>query len=309
MDNYQMNIAICTDNNYVMPCMVTIASVLQQNVDCRVFVLTEHLSEDNKAKFKVLANYYHQRIDVKEILSSMVSGLNESNRFPKSIYFRFLLPEILPEADRVLYLDCDILVRENILDFYNTDLNGLACAAIEDQRGDDITIHNRILMFSKYFNSGVLLMNLKYWREHNVTQQLIDYLHQYPERCWFPDQDALNAVLEGKVKFMNYRYNMQGEMLSHRCYLQLSAQKWQDLDKAIDNPAIIHFTDVNKPWYKECRHPYKDEYQRFAGSISCIGFKLLQRDSFYIRLWTIVGKACIKILKKLGRDFPERKLF
>lgn len=264
---------------------------------------------DNSKKIKELGELFGHKIVIKEISSSSVCGLNECGRFPKSIYFRFLIPEILNDADRVLYLDCDILVRENILDFYNTDLNGLACAAIEDQRGDDITIHNRILMFSKYFNSGVLLMNLNYWREHDVAQQLIDYLRQYPERCWFPDQDALNAVLEGKVKFMDYRYNMQGEMLSHRCYLRLSAQKWQDLDNAIGNPAIIHFTDTNKPWYKECKHPYRDEYQQFAESISCIGFKLLQRDSFAIRIWTIAGKACVKILKKLGRDFPERKLF
>ena len=164
-------------------------------------------------------------------------------------------------------------------------------------------------MFSRYFNSGVLLMNLDYWRKHNVAQQLIDYLRQYPERCWFPDQDALNAVLEGKVKFMDYRYNMQGEMLSHRCYLKLSAQKWNALDAAVNHPSIIHFTDINKPWYKESRHPYRMEYQHFAASIPCIGFNVKRRDSIAIRFWTLVGKVCIKILKKLGRDFPEQQLF
>ena len=304
-----MNIAICTDDNYVMPCMVTIASILSHNENCHVFVLTEHLSESNKGKFKALGKFYHQNIEVQVVSSALVSGLTESNRFPKSIYFRFLLPEILQDADRVLYLDCDILVRENISDFYNTDLEGYACAAIEDQRGDDITIHNRIFMFSKYFNSGVLLMNLDYWRKNNVAGQLIDYLRQYPERCWFPDQDALNAVLEGKVKFMDYRYNMQGEMLSHRCYLKLSAQKWNALDAAVNHPSIIHFTDINKPWYKESRHPYRMEYQHFAASIPCIGFNVKRRDSIAIRFWTLVGKVCIKILKKLGRDFPEQQLF
>lgn len=308
-----MNIALCTDNNYVMPCMITIASFLHnhRNDRCKVFVLTTSggVCLENIKKFKKLGDILGQEVVIKEISSSTVSGLTESNRFPKSIYFRFLLPDILQDADRVLYLDCDILVRENISDFYNTDLDGYACAAIEDQRGDDITIHNRILMFSKYFNSGVLLMNLDYWRKNHVAQQLIEYLRKYPERCWFPDQDALNAVLEGKVKFMSYRYNLQGEMLSHRCYLQLSAQKWKDLDEAVSHPAIIHFTDINKPWYKECRHPYRMEYQALATSVPCIGFKIKRRDSLAIRFWTLVGKACVKILKKLGRDFPERKLF
>ena len=308
-----MTIALCTDNNYVMPCMITIASFLHnhRNESCDVFVLTTSggVNLENIKKIHRLGETFKQRIVVKEIASDIVSGLNESNRFPKSIYFRFLLPDILQDADRVLYLDCDILVRENILEFYNTDLEGYACAAIEDQRGDDITIHNRIFMFSRYFNSGVLLMNLDYWRKHNVAQQLIDYLRQYPERCWFPDQDALNAVLEGKVKFMDYRYNMQGEMLSHRCYLQLSAEKWKKLDEAIGNPAIIHFTDINKPWYEECRHPYRTEYQDLAASVPCIGFHVKRRDSLEIRFWTFIGKVCVKILKKLGRDFPERKLF
>lgn len=308
-----MNIAICTDNNYVMPCMATIAGVLKQhpNETCNVYVLTSEggVNEGNLKKFKLLGEHFGQTVMVKEVDTHLVEGLNEVGRFTKSIYFRFLLPDILQDADRVLYLDCDILVRENILDFYNTDLDGYACAAIEDQRGDDIKIHNRIFMFSKYFNSGVLLMNLDYWREHNVARQLTDYLKKFPDRCWFPDQDALNAVLEGKVKFMNYRYNLQGEMLSHRCYLLLSAQKWGELDDAIRNPAIIHFTDIQKPWYKECRHPYREEYRKMASAVPCISFHLSRRDGIAIRMWTLAGKVCVKVLKKLGRDFPEQKLF
>lgn len=240
---------------------------------------------------------------------NILAGLQASGRFPLSIYFRFLLPELLQDEERVLYLDCDILVRENIGEFYNTDLTDYACAAIEDQRGDDVTIHNRIYMYSKYFNSGVLLMNLDYWRRHDVANQLITYLRTYPERCWFPDQDALNAVLEGKVKFMDYRYNLQGEMLSHRCYLLLSATKWQALDEAISNPAVIHFTDINKPWHKECRHPYRDEYRKMVFGQPIIGLVLRRRDNIPIRIMTILGKICVKILKKLGRDFPEKQLF
>lgn len=306
-----MNIAICTDDNYVAPCMTTITSVLNnaKNSICKVYVLSEGLTETNKVKFQQLADFYHQTIIVREVADDVLSGLVASGRFPKSIYFRFLLPEILKDEVRCLYLDCDILVRENISDFYDTDLYGYACAAIEDQRGDDVTIHNRIFMYSKYFNSGVLLMNLDYWRQHGVAGQLIDYLRTYPERCWFPDQDALNAVLEGKVKFMDYRYNLQGEMLSHRCYLLLSATKWQALDEAISNPAVIHFTDINKPWYKECKHPYRDEYRKVAFSQPIIGLVLRRRDCITVRIMTILGKICIKILKKLGRDFPEKQLF
>lgn len=300
-----MNVALCTDDKYVIPCLTTIVSFFENNKDavCAVYVLTEGLSRSNEEKFKRVSEQYNQTISIKNIDTKNISSLYVSNRFPRSIYSRFFLPEILSDLDKVLYLDCDIMVRHSILDFYDTDLRGFACAVIEDQRGDDITIHNRILMFSRYFNSGVMLINLDYWRKNNVASRLIEYLRQNAGRCWFPDQDALNAVLENQVRFLPYRFNVQGEMLGPRCYLQLSAQKWEELDSCLQDPTIVHFTDMDKPWYKECKHPYKEEYRRYGNLHPLVGFSVCRRDSLSIRFWTICAKICVKILKRLGRDY------
>lgn len=305
-----MNIALCTDDNYVAPCLVTIISLLENNKDedCVIYVLTEGLSKSNIEQFNYLSIKYNNEVSIKKISTDCFSSLNVTDRFPKSVYFRFLLPELLPDSKKALYLDCDVMVRNSLAELYSTDISEYACAAVEDQRGDDVSVHNHIFMYSKYFNSGVLLMNLEYWRKNNISENLKNYIKAYPERCWFPDQDALNVVLENKVLFLDYKYNVQGEMLGNRFYFKLSALKWAEVDRATKNPYIVHFTDIDKPWYKECKHPFKEEYIKYA-RLCPISFRLVRRDGIGLRFWDWVMRLSRYMHKRYKREFNRPSLF
>lgn len=257
-----MNIALCTDDNYANHCAICVTSILENNKDnqCQIYILTNGLTEDNEKKFKQLSQYYQQSIEIKSLDISCFERLQVTNHLGRSMYFRFMLPEIV-SADKVLYLDCDIIVRDSLSELFATDLTDLACGVVEDQCGDDIRLHNPIRMFSKYFNSGVLLMNLDYWRNNHVADKLVLWIENFDGRLMCPDQDALNVVLEGKVKFLDYKYNYQQGFYGDLMWLR--ADKWPAIKEARKNPVVVHYTSGEKPWHKDCNHPLKQEYDDY----------------------------------------------
>lgn len=259
-----MNIALCTDENFVIPCLTCITSILENNKDdeCHVFVLTEGLTEYSVEKFKKLSVCYSQAIDVRTIETDRLRGLKVRPPFPVSMYFRFLLPEILNEEEKVLYLDCDIIVRHSLSDMYNMDLTEKACAVVIDQHCDDVLMQNNVRISSSYFNSGVMLMNLDYWRNNNIANELIDFIYNNPERCIYPDQDALNIVLDSKVEYMNPTYNFQHYWAVSFHMSKTSYLRHKEIIEASEDPVIVHFCS-QKPWHIKCYNPYKSEFYRY----------------------------------------------
>lgn len=256
-----MNIALCTDDRYANHCAICITSILENNKleDCHIYVMTEGLSDENLKKFHYLEKYYKKPVEVKVIDGKIFEGLQVTGRLPQSMYFRFMLPEIINDSS-VLYLDCDIIVRHSLRDLFIIDLTNYACGVVEDQCGDDVRMHNRINMFSRYFNSGVLLMNLDYWRKYDIAKKLIDYIAS-SDWLMCPDQDALNVILEGKILFLDYKYNFQEGFYHTLAWLR--ADKWKLVECAQKDPVIVHYTAGEKPWHKDCTHPLKSDYDKY----------------------------------------------
>lgn len=256
-----MNIVLCADEHYAMPCGICITSILENNQDCscRIYVLTNGFSAKTKLLFTQLEEKYQQKIEIVEIDSSIFKGLKVSERFRESIYYRFFIPDIV-QGEKALYLDSDIIVNGSLKELWNVDLNDYACAVVEDQFGDDIRLHNRIEVYTTYFNSGVILMNLEYWRKNSIKEKLVDYIYNNPERCLYPDQDALNVILKDEVFFADYKFNFQSLMDVNEDELFLHRSKWQRLSEVKNNPIVIHYTSVTKPWHLNYNGFFKDVY-------------------------------------------------
>lgn len=259
-----MNIALCTDENYSFPCGVCITSILENNKDeeLNIYILTNGLKPRTIRKLEQLEAKYKQKIKIKSISDNLFNGLKVNNRFPKSIYYRLLLPQLLNDK-KVIYLDCDIVVTASLKDLWNTDLTNCACGVIEDQRSDDITIQNRTGLYRDYFNSGVLVMNLEYWREHRTTHKLTDYIDKNSHKSIYPDQDALNAVIGDEVTFLEYTYNYQQLFFQPKEEILLHKSKWQKLELDGKLPTIIHYTHDIKPWHRLCGHPLRDQFLKY----------------------------------------------
>ena len=191
-----------------------------------------------------------------------VAGLPVHGYFTAAMWYRILLPDLLPESDRVLYLDADTLVLGDLAPLAALDLGDALVGAVtnvfEAWRGTEHT--DRLgLDQASYFNSGVLLLNLRELRRSDAMGQLRRVVaDRGPDLLW-PDQDALNLVLGDRRVELDPRWNAMNALWTLE-----NADAVYGADRAREareRPAIRHFEGprANKPWDPACAVPHRDE--------------------------------------------------
>lgn len=265
-----MHIFFGIDNNFVMQCGVTITSIGENNKgsDIIIHVISEELSDDNSYKIESICKRYGFDYILHKVDSSLLKDcplLAGSDNGKIATYFRFLIPQLAENIDKAIYLDSDIIVRNRLDDLWNSNIDNYAIGVIPGQDNDKIQHFNR-LNYDKnkgYFNAGVILMNLKYWRESCVFERLMKYVSGQGKNLKWQDQDALNYVLQDEKSVLPIKYNLQEGMLFSLEKIELDRKYFKDLREAIINPTIIHYTSALKPWWKDCKHPYKNEWWKY----------------------------------------------
>ena len=270
-------LAMACDDNYVRPTGTAIASILISNPGERfvIYLLTQGLRDDSIDILDGFAGRYSDRLELKVTL---VDGkdfadcpIRENDHVSIVSYFRIILPQIVPsESGRILYIDGDVLCIDSLRDFYDMELDGYAAATVHDERNDDDEIFER-LEYPKangYFGAGVMLINLDWWRERDVQGKCFDFIRKNPEKCLWHDQDALNKVLNGNVKWADFRYNFTQGFFFDKSALLLDEKYFPDIDSALENPCILHFSATYKPWHVECNSPCKRMYREFYRSVT-----------------------------------------
>lgn len=306
-----MDIVSCTDNNYVMPLGVAITSLFENNEDEKitVHVITNNVSESGIENLKQIANNYSQQILFYTISSELLEHLpvRKSGYLTNSAYIRIFITEILPQhLDKVMYLDCDLIVNKSLRDFWETDISNYSVGVVLDTFANDLSYYER-LQYDKsygYFNSGVMLINLKYWRDKEVYNKCILYIKNHFDEIVNEDQDVLNAVLYESTYYFPLKFNAVCTLFFKDCPFDKSLE--EQIEEAIEQPVIIHYTYI-KPWHIEDRHPLSSTfftYQRktiwknqhkalffknsniYKARVKRMLFKMniLKRDSPYIEL-------------------------
>ena len=236
------------DPGYAMPLATTLLSVAQANRrswPLQIYILACGFSSNTQAK---IADSLPKGSCVIEWVSADVtafSGFSTIRHISTATYARFLMTNSLPdEISKVLYLDADILVLDDLGTLCETDLGDAVMGAVVDER---VTTHIKMGNTSlgglplpcvqDYFNAGVLLIDLAKWRTERISQKAIEYLELYPHSA-FSDQDALNFACDCKWKRVPSRWN----------YYQIDLKKsLSDLSDK-QRPGIIHFQGWSKPW-------------------------------------------------------------
>jgi len=263
-----MEIVLTTDANYLMPSGVLLKSLCEHNAQEEINV---HLIVDNSVTQiqkeqlqKVISGYDKKKLFYYHIDGDLFTNYpNLKNHYlSKAAYYRLFLTDILPsEIDKVLYLDCDMLVLKSLKDMWEVDMSNYAVAAIEDALVSyDILCYNRLRYKPSklYFNSGVMLINLKYWRETNALQQFMDYLKNYSDRVVSHDQDILNVIFQDKKLLLPITYNLQEGFLLKKRYFYY--RDYEDkFFEYVKDPVILHY-NIHKPWQKGCDHPRKEMF-------------------------------------------------
>lgn len=228
------------DDNYARCASTSIVSFCINNPEKRFvfYIMASNLSRISKKKFKILSQRYSIDIIIYEIDTSYFEKLPTRTNFPTPTYYRFILPLLLKNLDKVFYIDADVVCVNNASEMFNSEFEDNVIIAIPDTEKSNEE-RNRALMLKKhiYFNAGVLGINIKKWNEGCYFDELIDILVKDPKKFYMLDQDALNIIFKGKVKYLSRKFNWFNGFY-----------EWKK--DSIKNKKIIlvYFTSTPKPW-------------------------------------------------------------
>lgn len=261
MKNNVVNLCFVTDSGYSMPTCVTLTSILaNKNSDTsyNIYIMCKDVDSDKKQKFLSLngPKFKIILIDLDEMEDYSKYKINNIPATPTSIY-KFFIPEILSGLDRVLFLDGDIIVREDLSRLYKTSIKDVYLAAVLNANGGDTKLK------INYFNSGVMLMNLSLMRKNKVSEKLINY--RMSGYNGYMDQDAFNIVCRDKVKFLPFKYNTQINAV-YIAFIEKGVFENSDLsrvwgtesgkgitkDAIIGSAEIIHYTSAKPFKHFDC---------------------------------------------------------
>lgn len=294
-----IHIGLCADERFALPFGVCLTSIFESNKENEIVVhiLTKGFKEETIEKIKHTTEKYHKEEMVKlyNINDEIFDSYPVYENFPKSIYYRYLFAEILPiDIEKIIYLDCDTVVVSDLRSMWNTDIDGKLLGAVEDRNSDDIIIRNRIEMWEgHYFNSGVLLMNLSYWRKHDCFTQIARFILNNPKVCIYPDQDALNVLFQDKIECLSFRYNFLISFIDPFESYRLHKSKRQEIIDSFKNLVIIHFAAEKKPWFKDAKHPLFFIWRYYYEKSVWQSVSLKNKDSFVIRIFKKVVKYAL----------------
>lgn len=310
-----MDIAVCTDRNYVMPCGVMLYSICQNNKDSEI---TFHIIIDesvNQRAQKSLENTIFPK-STKKACFYVING-NDYNHLPRldetnpkdyitqAAYYRLNLSKILPDCiDKLLYLDSDIIVRHSLEDLWNTDLDNYSIGVVPDVGEGVIDKYNRLRYppHNGYFNSGVLLINLKKWRDEQIYVKFDKFIQEKSDWIKLHDQDVLNRIFYDDKLILPIKYNFQEGFLWNDIFYDYWKYEKQVL-AARKDPVIIHYTD-SKPWIENCDHPMKDVFFKYRKETEWANTPIItkEKESIFTR---IIKPFIRKLFEKIGIITPH----
>ncbi|MDT2641068.1 glycosyltransferase family 8 protein [Enterococcus dongliensis] len=261
-----MPIVTATDNRYAIYTEVMLRTLVEnigEETTIDFYIIDDGLTERNRERLLKVIDIRPDYLELSFINTNknLYENCLISDHITITAYLRISVPPILREKKyhRMLYIDADTLILEDIKELYDTNLEGKTIGAVIDP--GQIKALNRLGVSSTdyYFNSGIMLIDLERWQEQNITERTLDYLKKEADKILYHDQDALNAVLYEDWKGIHPKWNMQTSLVFNRfsaptkCYESL-------YEEGRNNPAIIHFTGHDKPWNTLKSHPYKEQY-------------------------------------------------
>lgn len=252
-----INIAMITDDNYVMPTLVCIQSIKNNcSGKLNIHVFVNNVSPKNINSLKSVSSKSCDIIiyNCEDIINKYLT-IDVNRHVSVTAIIKFFLPTMLNYLDKILYLDSDILVKGDLTILYKTNISNKYAAVVKDvlciknhQYMDSIGIKNQY-----YFNSGVMLLNLTKMRENNITKKLIDYRMNVKQH--FIDQDAFNAIIGDNVIYMSYKYNFLPYYMTVMTRKQLTDFFEEEIPdcfwKIYESSIILHLGGAEKPWWQD----------------------------------------------------------
>lgn len=300
----KIHIALAADAAYLQHAAAMLASLLHwhhpQDVSIH-YMLDDDISARDMQTFEQWLLSCGPAIERVSVPQSLCRDLPRHPRFGKAAWFRLLLPELLPDLSRVLYLDCDIIINESLDQLWATDIGEAPLAAVHNPLHPHISpewIHRLgIPHVDRYFNSGVLLMDLSRMRSQGLVNKMVLLAAKIGQSTPYPDQDVLNQILWDEWHPLRPKYNAQHvifEIFSEEMHFDRA-----EIRQARNRPVIIHFSGRTKPWHDVCGHRYKQLYWRHLDQTPWTGAlpeerhwlnPVMRRIPFRLYYWRAVSR-------------------
>lgn len=231
-----INVCLACDNNYAKYAGVVVASVLansKDDEDLRFYILDGGISENKKTEILSLKSIKDCKIEFVQIDEAMFEDYKKvaTHKYISiATYYRLRLATLLPEVERIIYFDCDMVVNSSLNNLFNVELGENVIAGVRD-------INKRMLQQNpSYINAGMVLFDLNKIREENIEQKFYDYTNENFETIKMGDQTIINEVLKGRIKIVEDEWNVQSSNFTNR-------------SSYTKHPYIIHYVAKRKPWH------------------------------------------------------------
>lgn len=248
----KINVCFVTDENYAPYMGTAIYSIVcnaKHNRRFVFYVFDSGIQEKTKETIKKIAGRNEVNFIDSSVFSQKLASLPQTSaHITKSSYLKFIISDVLKDLNKVLYLDCDLIVTRDIKELYDADIENNLIGAVEDVGYTYWSKHNNDLKLKfKCMNSGVMLINCDLWRKENLSAALIECASDHDKVGFGQDQPVLNFVCKNRVCFLPFKWNVQDTFFRDSAEIQDRADI-EECHEARDNPAIIHYTFVRKPW-------------------------------------------------------------
>lgn len=232
-----------TDNNYLPFLDVAIRSLIanaSKDYKYQIVVLNTGLDKDKTDKIKKLENdnFKIEFADISYAIKDIKDKLPIEQHFALATWYRLFIESLFPEYDKILYLDCDIVVLGDISQLYNTDLEGNYIAGVIE----NFILHSPIFSYytkeavgidsKEYINAGIMIIDLKKFRENNIEKRFVNFINTYNFDVIDPDQSYINYLCHGHIKYLPFEWN-RTPLENVEC----------------ENPKIVHYALGFKPWH------------------------------------------------------------
>lgn len=258
-----MNILLVTNVKYMLYTKLLLHSLFSQHMkEVVVYLFHRDLQEQDCQELQALVSMYpNKELQITRLEAEHTAGLNPTEKLPIETYFRIVAIDLLPEElDRILYLDVDMIIKKPLDDLYRMDFEGKAAVVCQDIYGyiygasQESERRLGLSHSDRYFNAGVMLLNLLAFREQQLAKKTLDFIYSHESILKWEDQDALNVVLEGNLKFVPWHlYDCVPALMicrSEDIASRIIRPIYRDEIAAVnDNPEI--FLDMTQAIYDE----------------------------------------------------------
>jgi lipopolysaccharide biosynthesis glycosyltransferase len=313
----EINVLCCGDEKYAMAMAAMIYSAsanLSRYYRLRVFVIDGGISPPSRRRFEEkIATLDNVELEWIKTDQASLQDLPTAGHLISSVYLRLLMGELLPASvDRVIYLDVDLLVEADLSELWREEFGRAIVLAVRNYSRSIMRSHlplpgvdEATRRGERYFNSGVMLVNLQRWREENIGAATLEYIRANPSAIEFGDQDGLNAVLFRKWEELDISWNAQVDKLLDTEQLgrgEMYDEIRQRRDELLHHPRIRHYAGGKKPWHAGRFKPVRGAFLRYLHG--CQWFDPFDLIAFHVE-W-FVATARIASFVAVRKVAPTR---